>query len=157
MKYLIILAVAFSLNLKAQTLNSIDKDIITINNTIMFNSSTSELITIFDNPSSTSSELWETSEENVEVYHYLNTNFQFVNNQLKSFKLCSSNYELRLGSTLIKVGNNIDDLQTVLNDSYNNKSNEYMAININLGDSEFITIQFNPSNHIILSIEHRFY
>ena len=71
-----ILSLVLSLNLQAQTINSVDKEIITINNSISFNSNTSELITVLDNPSSTSVEFWETSEENVVVYNYLNTNFQ---------------------------------------------------------------------------------
>ena len=143
--------------LKAQTLNSVNKNDILINELIVFNFNPSELNEVLGSPSSITSDYWELTEEVVEVYNYSNAQFQFIENELKSFKLCSSDYSLTARSSIITIGNLINDLQPDFPNSFKNKSNGYMAININSGDFEYILIEYDLSNGSIKSIEHRFY
>lgn len=155
MKNIIIFTIIFTS--RAPTINSVVENSLKINAVIELNYSASELTAIIGRPTSISSEYWATTEENVEKYNYSNTYFQFVDGQLKSFKLCSSQYSLKVGSYAIEIGSSINGLVSSFPDSYSNKSDGYMSINIQPGDYQYILIEYDLADDSIKPIEHRFY
>lgn len=149
------LTIVFPCN--GQRINSVNENTLKINNVIELNYSISAVSAIIGQPTSISSEYWETIEENVENHNYSNNIFQFVDGELKSFKLCSSEYSLKLGSYTLEIGSFIEELQSIFPYSFINKSDGYMAININDGDYQYILIEYDLIDYSIKSIEHRFY
>lgn len=158
MKNIVItLFILIALSCKGQTLDAIAVNDFSLNNTLHFGDSPSQLTAIMGQPTNISTEYWEIEDETATVYQYLNAEFEFVNNGLVGFQINSNqNITLNTNLTSFQVGDSIWTLQSYYPNSYNSRSNGYMAINFGTGDYQYLLIQYDV-NDVITSIERRIY
>lgn len=129
---------------------------LTINDTIELRDAPQAVTAKFSQPNDTEVVFWEMKEVNVTRYFYNNGGeFNFVNNELISFKFTSSTYKLKLGTFELKVGNNISTLSSAFPNSYTDRGPKGTAIGLGTGDYQYLNIKTN-SNDVITEIELRF-
>ncbi|KYG81482.1 hypothetical protein EV198_1666 [Roseivirga ehrenbergii] len=126
-------------------------------NNITYGSTVQDMVTAFGQYSSTSTEYWEMSDVNVNVYKYgTDATFTFENSKLRLIEIFNSNFYIgKVGHLVyIKPGENISTLQSTFPISYANRINHHGAIVLRFGLSEaVIVVRYNPSTHIITKIE----
>lgn len=126
-------------------------------NNITYGSTVQDMVTAFGQYSSTSTEYWEMSDVNVNVYKYgTDATFTFENSKLRLIEIFTSNFYIgKVGHLVyIKPGENISTLQSSFPTSYANRINHHGAIVLRFGLSEaVIVVRYNPSTNIITKIE----
>ncbi len=145
----------FQASCKAQPADNFSGTL-TINDTIELGDAPQAVTTKFGPPDNNEVVFWEMEEVNVTRYYYYNGGeFNFVDNELISFKFTSSTYKLKLGSFELKVGNNISTLSSAFPKSYSIRSPEGTSITLGTGDYQYISIG-TTSNGVITEIDLRF-
>lgn len=145
-----------TLSANSQALDMVDSDKLLVNNSLNYQTSKSQIISIMGDPVSVTTEYWEMDEEDVEKLTYPGAVFYFKNNTIESFCLTGPEHSLKLNNTVVKTGNNILTLQSAFPASYNNRGSDGLSINIAPGDYKYILVHFDSGN-IITKIEQRYY
>lgn len=141
---------------KAQPLDNF-AGTLTINDTIELGDAPQAVTTKFGQPDNTENWHGEVSGNDYTSYYYNNgAEFDFVDDQLVSFKFTSSSYKIKLGSFELKVGNNISTLSAPFPKSYSKRKPEGTSITLGPADSAaYISVGTSP-NGVITEIDLRF-
>lgn len=132
-----------------------------INESITLGDTKTEVTDLIGNPDNTKLEHWEIRDLMVNEYKYENSSFSFLNDKLESFYIKDPHFVLKYNETTFKVGDSINDLNSVFPTSFNNRSDNslivYFGVEIN-GEMKpsvsFLYIEFNQNN-IITAVSSR--
>ena len=124
---LIICLTAISICCKAQ--NAIHSSEITINGIQFFGNNVSLVTQHFGQPNSIEDYFFEMDDVMSQKYIYNGILFYIVNSKVNSFEITGNNYAFT--SNNIKVGNNINSLQSIYPNSFSNKKSDALIIRFN--------------------------
>lgn len=148
MKEIFIISILLlSLNCKSQD-DSISLNEITINGFVVLNETGNSLIQNFGNPNSTENYFYEMKNVLGEKYVYNNgLTLYLIDEKVVSFELTCSNYNFT--SNNINIGDSITSLQNIYPNSFINRGENYMGLNVHNCDC-FLSINFNSQGIIQL-------
>ncbi|TVR32078.1 MAG: hypothetical protein EA390_05620 [Balneolaceae bacterium] len=126
-----------------------------INGEIELGHTPENLTAKFGQPGSTETVFWEMIEKNGTIYFYSGAEFDFVDNNLRSFIITSSDFQIYLDSFVLKIGNSINTISTLFPNSYSNRGAQGTAITLGSADYQYLNIKTNPEGEIT-EIELRF-
>lgn len=140
--------VSISCNAQSTDINTFSGEV-KINNQITFGDTEQVAINVFGQPNNITTDFWEISQKDIEIYHYDNGLTLFLTDEgLQSFKLISSNYYLEMGNFHLQVGNNINSIQNKFPKSYSYRNSGGTSIALGTGDYRFLLILFDSNNKI---------
>lgn len=154
--FVLISLLVVNLSANSQSLDMVSPEKLLINNSLNYQTSKSQIVSVMGDPAFVTFEYWEMDEEEVEKLNYAGAVFYFKNGTMESFCLTGPEHSLKLNETVVKTGNNISTLQSAFPASYNNRGSNGLSINIAPGDYKFILVHFDSGN-IITKIEQRYY
>lgn len=145
---LIVFIIAINFSCKAQK-NKINSNELTINGINFIGNNVSLLIQHLGQPNAIEDFYLEMDEVMSQKYIYNGVSFTTVNNEVSSFEITSSSFSFT--SHEIKVGDNINTLESIYPISYSNKGQNWLGLLISDKDY-FITIFFDETTQQINKI-----
>jgi hypothetical protein len=146
-KIIIIILFTISFNCKSQ--NIVDVNTLTLNNIELLGKSKSFLFSNLGQPIDFEAIESEMDYKNMYIYKFNGANFIIIDDIVDSFEINNSNFLFT--SNNIKIGDNIDTLNSVYPLSFNNKSSKHLSIQI-MNTDMYVSFHYNSINNLITLI-----
>jgi hypothetical protein len=146
-KIIIIILFTISFNCKSQ--NIVDVNTLTLNNIELLGKSKSFLFSNLGQPIDFEAIESEMDDKNMYIYKFNGANFIIIDDIVDSFEINNSNFLFT--SNNIKIGDNIDTLNSVYPLSFNNKSSKHLSIQI-MNTDMYVSFHYNSINNLITLI-----
>jgi len=146
-KIILILSIMIiNISCKAQN-NTINSTELTMNGINYLGNNVSLVTQYLGQPNTIENYYFEMNDEMSQKYHYNGVLFYILNNKVNSFEITTSNYSFSKYN--IKIGDNIESLQTIFPLSFSNRTNNGLTIPLSDID-KFVIISYN--NNLIVKI-----
>lgn len=146
-KIIIIILFTISFNCKSQ--NIVDVNTLTLNNIEFLGKSKSFLFSNLGQPMDFEIIESEMHNKKMYIYKFNGANFIIIDDIVDSFEINNSNFSFT--SNNIKVGDNIDTLNSVYTLSFDNKSSKHLSIQI-MDTDMYVSFHYNSINNLITLI-----
>jgi len=147
-KFLLPLIFAITIACNGQV-NTLALNDLTINNVQVIGKDKSILTQNFGEPLSIEELFFETDDLYVKKYSYSGISYIIMEDIVKYFEISGSNFSFTKHN--IKIGNNINTLESIYPASYLNKGVDFLSFVID-GFDLYVTIYFNKKTNLITKI-----
>ena len=125
--------------------SKINSKLLTVNNHLILGKTATEINSLFGNPARVENVYLEMEDKTGVKYKYDGFQIIFVDNSVSSFEI--SNAKFSFTSNNIKVGSSIDNLSSIFQESFDNRVNS--GIQVELEDIDlFVVISYGADNVI---------
>ncbi|MES3629964.1 MAG: hypothetical protein PPP56_07335 [Longimonas sp.] len=149
--FIVVIFIPCVVQAQSPPFDTIDRDAVEIGGAITYGDSVNDLTSAFGDPENIRDYYLEMDKKTEVQYIYADgSEFRFIDDNLHSFKIASSNYVLSLGEAELQVGDSMTSVASSFPNSHSYMDNDATAMIIGLGagDHDFLLVVFDAEDTV---------